>query len=580
MRKIKHKIVLGVMVVVTLCLLIGLGVTYQYIHGMLKNQIISDNQIKLSQTARMLEYMEEDSLKLGYAIVADEDIIGFIRSQGYESVEEEVNTVHSIVTRLQQYISMREYVQSIALVRSDGSVLWDKAPFDQYFADTLKQSWYTDGNHTENRFYFTDSHPLSSLYGSEEAVVSLIAPVVNQNHPQEDSGQVIINIRLQWFIEHIKEDASYFDDFSWLNAKGTALYWPQGRIPNRMTQAMAQNPGYTGTENLVPIEGGFMIQESLAGKDWILSAFVSESFISDKIKHIPILFMITGLLCLVVSIAFLEPIVRKITKPIGQLTELMDQAGRGNLNVQSKIQTNDEMEILGEGFNKMMNQLNEYLVLQVENEKQIREQEYDLILARLNPHFTYNTLNTLVYLAKRDGNEDCAAVASSLIFLLQDVIQISDRSVQATLEHELETVRHYARIQEYRYPGKFKLEIETPQPLKTAVIPKTMLQPLVENALIHGIFPTGRFGVIKVATELLDDRTLHIEVSDNGVGVNQENLELAIEQRRQKNDSARHIGLNSIVERIRFMYGNSYGITFHSEPGKGTRISVKIPYQK
>ena len=81
----------------------------------------------------------------------------------------------------------------------------------------------------------------------------------------------------------------------------------------------------------------------------------------------------------------------------------MEQAGQGDLNVQSHIRTNDEMEVLGEGFNRMMNQLNEYLVLTVENEKQIREQEYDLILARLNPHFTYNTLNTLCLSGKKRG---------------------------------------------------------------------------------------------------------------------------------------------------------------------------------
>ena len=580
MRKIKHKIILGVMIVVTVCLLVGLGVTYRYVHTMLRDQILSDNAIKLSQTARMLEYMEDDSLKLGYAIVADEDITDFIQSQNYASVEEEVNTTHKVVKKLQQYISMREYVQSIALVCQDGSVLWDKAPFDEYFSNVLKEPWYTEGNHTENRFYFTDPHNLSNLYGAEESILSLIAPVVNPNRPQEDAGQVIINLRLTWLIDHIKEDASYFDDFAWANSKGTTLYWPEGRVTGQMTDTMIQNISVSIPENLLQIQDGYLIQETLAHQDWILSAFISEGFIRDKLKHIPALFIAIGLLCLVVSIVFLEPIVLKITRPVDELVGLMEQAGQGDLNVQSHIRTNDEMEVLGEGFNRMMNQLNEYLVLTVENEKQIREQEYDLILARLNPHFTYNTLNTLVYLAKKEGNDDCASVASSLIFLLQDVIQISDRSVQATVEHELETVRHYARIQEYRYPGKFELKIQVPESLKCALIPKTVLQPLVENALIHGIFPTGKCGVIQIKAELLADQILKIKVSDNGMGADQESLELAIEQRRQKNDSARHIGLNSIVERIQFMYGSSYGLKFHSVRGKGTEISITLPYQK
>ena len=143
----------------------------------------------------------------------------------------------------------------------------------------------------------------------------------------------------------------------------------------------------------------------------------------------------------------------------------------------------------------------------------------------------------------------------------------------------METVKHYARIQEYRYPGKFELKIQVPEFLKCALIPKTVLQPLVENALLHSIFPTGRCGVIQIKAELLADQTLQIEVSDNGMGTDQESLELAIEQRRQKNDSARH-WTEQYCRKDPVYVWKFLRMRFHSVCGKGTEISITLPYQK
>lgn len=567
------------MVVVSLSLLIGLGITYQYFHQMLKEQTITDAKIKLSQSARLLEYLSDDMLKLAFSMVADESVTDFILKSKYASVAEEVNAIHHEVSLLQKYISMRENIHSIALVCSDGSVIWDKAPYDTYFYNIMEQSWYTDTLQTEERFYFTKPHEVSTLYLNEE-VISLIAQIVNPSAPSQNAGKIIINIRLQGLLDYIKEDAGYFDDFAWMTAGGAEIYWPKGRMEGYMDKEKIKNISDSAQENIMKIDKGYLLTETFTSNDWVLSAFISEKYISQKLRHIPVLFIIIGLLCIGANIVFMQPIVLKITRPVDELVVLMEKAGEGNLNVQSHIRTNDEMEILGEGFNAMMNQLNEYLTLQVEHERRIREQEYDLILARLNPHFVYNTLNTVVYLAKRDGCEEGAAVAGSLICLMQDVIQISDRSVLATLEHEITTIRHYVNIQEFRYPGKFTVKFQIPHELNAAIIPKTVLQPLVENALVHGIFPSNRSGTITINAFLKEEQVLIIQVIDDGIGANQESVERTIKEKSKENDSARHIGLNSIVERLKFMYGNFYGITFHSEIDKGTCVDVRLPYQK
>ena len=247
---------------------------------------------------------------------------------------------------------------------------------------------------------------------------------------------------------------------------------------------------------------GYLITQHTPSNGWTLVSYVSDATIDTTLRHIPLLFLGMGLVSILCIALAVSPIIRRIVRPVNHLVKLMGKAGEGDLSVRAHIDTNDEMAVLGEGFNNMVSQLDENIALMMDNERQIRQQGYGLILARLNPHFIYNTLNTVVYLATRDGSKDSAEVAASLIVLLQDIIKISDESAYSGLGHELETVVHYCRIQQYRYPGKFSLRTEVPEALRDAIIPKTILQPLVENALLHGLFPTNRTGEVLVCARL------------------------------------------------------------------------------
>lgn len=572
---IKQKLTFSVIAVVLLALVLSLGFTYTYIRGQMRAQILSDNQIRLSQTAHMLEYISNDITNLTRSIIADEEVNALIAARAYQSTAQEVSAVYSAIERMRDYIGMREFVQSIALIYADGTVLWDKAPFDDYFAGLMRESWYTEGKGSQQRNRFSKKHNVATLW-NEDPVISLIAATVDLKHMGTFSGEVIVNVRFNWILGNIRGDAETFDGFCWLRPDGE-LFWQQGEMDIPAARGLVS--AFPGESLVHRMREGYLITQHTPSNGWTLVSYVSDPTIDTTLRHIPLLFLGMGLVSILCIALAVSPIIRRIVRPVNHLVKLMGKAGEGDLSVRAHIDTNDEMAVLGEGFNNMVSQLDENIALMMDNERQIRQQGYGLILARLNPHFIYNTLNTVVYLATRDGSKDSAEVAASLIVLLQDIIKISDESAYSGLGHELETVVHYCRIQQYRYPGKFSLRTEVPEALRDAIIPKTILQPLVENALLHGLFPTNRTGEVLVCARLEAGSVLVLEVQDSGDGMDVEKVE-GILRDGAGQDAARHIGLSSIAERIRYLYGDAYGLSFENGCGIGTVVRVRLPYRK
>lgn len=571
MSSIKSKIITGVAAVVLIALLIGLGFTYVYIRMQMREQILADNKVRLVQSSYMMEYISNDILNLTRNMVTDEILdLQNIRVE-FDSVAEEVNAVDKIVCRLQDYISMREFIQSIALVDKDGTVLWDKAPFDQYFSNLMKAPWYTQSITDGQNYRFTGKHSVNTLW-IEEPVISLIAVKINP-YQMQVTGEVIVNVRFRWLENAIQSSAESFDGFCWLCTGGEILL-QQGDIDVSVVQSILQSE--QEQSGIYPFEDGYLLTNYTASNEWTFASYVSDRSIDALLFHIPLLFLSMGFISVAGIVFTVNLIIRRIVRPVNDLVSLMVKAGAGDLTVHADILTNDEMSVLGEGFNHMIQQLDEYITLKMDHERQIRQQEYGLILARLNPHFIYNTLNTVVYLANRDGSEDSAKVVESLIVLLQDIIKISDDSDYSTVAQELTVVRHYCLIQQYRYPGKFTLTIDVPDDLQTAVIPKTILQPLVENALLHGIFPTDREGKITVYARLKEPSVLELGVRDDGDGMDVEKVEILL-QEQGNGDAARHVGLSSIAERIHYMYGAAYGLQFESRKNTGTEVRLILP---
>lgn len=201
-----------------------------------------------------------------------------------------------------------------------------------------------------------------------------------------------------------------------------------------------------------------------------------------------------------------------------------------------------------------------------------------MLMSKIHPHFLYNTLNSVIYLARRDHNQDIEKMVQSLILILQDGMAAYSGKSCAMLKEELEVVSAYCVIQNYRYKDKVSVSIEVPDELTTAYVPKNILQPLVENSIYHGIAPMEENGSVEILAEQREDM-LDLWVIDTGIGMDEEELK-GLEQNGKGHSGVHSIGIKSIRERLEYLYPEHYSFEIYSEKGKGTTILISVPYQK
>jgi sensor histidine kinase YesM len=218
----------------------------------------------------------------------------------------------------------------------------------------------------------------------------------------------------------------------------------------------------------------------------------------------------------------------------------------------------------------------------VENEREASRLKQGLILARINPHFIYNTLNTVTYLARKKKTDDIIIVNNALIELLQDTLRVTDTELYDTLGHELSMVQKYISIQRYRYNESFKMKITADERLLQQEIPKGIIQPLVENSLFHGFISDDENCDYRVEIEAVcSGDFLILRVSDNGAGMSEAQLKSAREPLDggsipPQSAPGTSIGIRNIRQRLHFLYGDDTRFSISSGEGKGTDVTIRF----
>ena len=270
--------------------------------------------------------------------------------------------------------------------------------------------------------------------------------------------------------------------------------------------------------------------------------------------------------------------IHNIVKPVEKLTEAVEKLGTGNFDVAVDIHTNDELEVLADVFNRMVEDIRELLENAVEHEKMKRKMQIDNLMLRINPHFIYNTLNSIIYMASEKEDERIIRFTNAFISLLQNTLRIRN-TIYVSLEEELENVKNYVEIQKYRYMDMFDLVIECPEECLHVAIPNIMLQPMVENAIFHGIAPKEEHCILKVLVER-QDKEVMISIIDDGCGMPQEKADQLLQEEQENYGGMRKIGVANVNKRMKEIYGESHRLEIISEEGAGTRIVMRIPYRK
>lgn len=308
---------------------------------------------------------------------------------------------------------------------------------------------------------------------------------------------------------------------------------------------------------------------------WTTVVLVSRNFLmKDFYKYRASMFIV--LLIILAAVLHILPIViGKITKNIKELKKTMEEISAGNIDARPAIHSVDEIGRLSDIFIEMMGRV-QYLMQDIKvKERDKRRAELEALQAQINPHFLCNTLNTIKYLAQLQNVKNIGEITTSLVRLLR--ISIDNTESFITIEEELEHVKSYLTIQRYKYSDKFSTEFLVQEDVLRYKTIKMILQPLVENAIFHGIEPSEREGMITIKIYSEYDHII-FKVIDNGVGMSLEQIEKLLSH-SLKSEKSRFsgIGVNNVNERIKLFFGEEYGIKVFSQPGMCTSVEIEIP---
>lgn len=281
-----------------------------------------------------------------------------------------------------------------------------------------------------------------------------------------------------------------------------------------------------------------------------------------------------SLLLLLFMLFYSLGITRGITQPIHELCEKVKRLGDGDFTV-VPIQTNNvEIQTLDDGFNDMVGRINMLLKREKEDQDALRRTELELLQAQINPHFLYNTFDSIIWLAETHQDAQVVQMTTNLSTFFRN--SLSQGKEIITLETEKQQVESYLRIQQVRYRDILEYEIEIPDTLLGYEIPKLTLQPLVENAIYHGIKNKRGMGRITITgTESGND--ILLTVHDNGAGMTKEQLDAL--RAGVYEDRHTGLGLVNVHKRLCLYCGAQYGLTFESVFGEGAAVTVRIPKQ-
>ncbi|TYP79369.1 cache domain-containing sensor histidine kinase [Paenibacillus methanolicus] len=575
--RIKTKVIASVAVIVSLALLASGVIAYSYFNKILKKQIMKDESIQLSQTAGQLRYFQNDLRNMAYNILVDPGIQSRMKTIYSSDLYERLNGQVEMSTYLNQFLLLKNGIESIVLVGKDGQAFSTNRLLNDYYTKTLQEEWYR--NHEERNVHsgFSEVHHLKRGQETTDIVsyINWYNPVLDA---QSNLRELIIHVNLAYITEAISvEREEGYDAYYLLDADNRTIMGNGSGIDevsyDLPLHDLAQSTVFQkeSRKQLITING-------MMWDGWKLVTAKPKSAIQRDINSIMYIFILITVVTLIIILLALTPLIHNITRPISKLTTAMKEASMGRLHATVAIRSGDEIELLGEGFNRMLHELQNYISQSIADEKIKQKLQFDLLLSQINPHFIYNTLNTVIYMAQLEGNKDIVQMVSAFIRLLQESVLITETDYQCTVKEEIESVRHYLTIQKFRYPDRFEVRWQIDDVLLEQVIPRTILQPLIENALFHGIISKPEPGTITVRMEM-DPNYLYILVEDDGVGIDQEAVD-RFEQSLIEQDVSGHmrpIGLANVRDRLRSFYGPAAVMHIVRMPIVGTQIKITIP---
>ncbi|CAM4011634.1 sensor histidine kinase [Cohnella lubricantis] len=472
-------------------------------------------------------------------------------------------------------------VESAAFVDSNSNIFSSTDKMVTNLDETLKSEIYRRVDRSSSENILFPMQVRNYLVSDINAPVLTIAKRVIDPRSGKKLGMLVLNVK----------EKSLSDVYNSVGPASTTSYFilnEQGNIVSSQNKDDILKPFTNPSlKKLILSKGNFSEIKNNNGKDtlvastslqylgWKLVCVIPIQELTADIDKNTWVVVVLGITCLLLALFFATILSAIIAKPLVKLLIKMDEIKRGNLDVIFYIKSRDETGRLALEFNIMVKRIKDLLDKSKQEQKKLREYELALIQAQIKPHFLYNSLELIYMLSGMAGATDAQIATKSLADFYR--VALSKGKEIITIEEEIKNVNDYLNIQKFRYFDVFDFEIKVQDEIKNNKILKLILQPLVENSIYHGLKTKGSFGKIRIEGFIKNENII-IMVIDDGVGISEEKVKQILNNKTSP-ASVESFGLRSVDERIKLFYGEGYGLNIESELGKGTTITIVIPYK-
>lgn len=518
-----------------------------------------------------IDYMEN----IAYLISSNEDVQDYLFD---EKIDNEGR--YRILNQFQTILDSRSDIRNVGIISKNGRMLInDGSKSVNQDLDLNTQEWYATALEKPNGPILTSSHVQHIISGERPWVITLSRGIRDRSGSGEKEGVFFIDLNYSAISGLCDQSTVGTKGYAFiLDAKGNIVYHPQQQqLYNELqTENISlimdtdEDTVLTGTGN-----DGKLYSISRSEKTgWTVVDCTNVKELLSKSRQAQSVYVLTAIILVIVALLFSRFMARSITLPIQKLRDSMKKVQEGDFSDSDVVvDSKNEIGSLTKSFDVMTHRIHELMEQNVHEQEEKRKSELKALQSQINPHFLYNTLDSIIWMAEGKKNEEVVLMTASLARLLRQSISNEDEVVP--IANEVEYARGYLTIQKMRYKDKLEFQIEVDSSILYIPLIKLVLQPIIENAIYHGLKYKESKGLLIVKGFMKDGNAV-LQVIDDGVGMDEETL-AHIYDKHKVNYHSNGVGVYNVQKRLKLYYGEDYGITYTSELGKGTTATITIP---
>ncbi|WP_338541902.1 cache domain-containing sensor histidine kinase [Paenibacillus tundrae] len=485
--------------------------------------------------------------------------------------------------QLDTLLSSREDIISITLLDAQGHLLKNRPSARlKPSAHVTQQGWFQSALRVPDHLSFSLPHIQNMYDGPYKWVVSMSKGITVRQDGQDRQVILLVDINFKQMDELSRRVSLGQRGYVYIidESAGNIVYHPQQQLMymglkrENIEQALVATGSYEdeseGQKRLNTVKSVANIGWKIVGVAYLDEMLTTRQEVNGYLIRVLIVVLV---LAIIVSLILSS----SLTRPIRRMERKMKAVERGDFSVELPIEGPLEVERLSRRFNLMVNKIRALMNEIIHEQEQKRRYELEALQAQINPHFLYNTLNSVVRMVGMSRNEEVVTMITSLSRLFR--ISLSQGKTIITVREELEHAHHYLTIQQMRFKHKFRFNMEADEETLDCLTLKLVLQPLIENAIVHGIEYDMDEGQIEIRV-YQEEANLVLRIMDNGVGMTEEQVASLLNGNViVKSGAGSGVAVRNVHDRIQLYYGDAYGLEFASELEEGTTVWIRIPIQ-